>query len=127
MILPLKTFTVEQNLLSWSLDMSLPSSQVASLLNKANFPFQPTLVSQVLAFEWRAAQLELSRALWGSQAWRPFCPPFLVGKTPSSMTFPEFQRAELNSCSSREEQPKKPTEARLKGPEKLVKIRSPTT
>ena len=28
-----------------------------------------------------------------SQAWSPFCPPFLIGKTPASMTS-EFQRAE---------------------------------
>ena len=31
---------VEQNLRSWFLDMSLPSLQVASLLNKVAFPFQ---------------------------------------------------------------------------------------
>ena len=31
---------VEQNLWSWFLDMSLPSLQVASLLNKVAFPFQ---------------------------------------------------------------------------------------
>ena len=41
----------------------------------------------------------------GSQARRPFCLPFLVGKTPASMTFPEFQRADSNSCKSKEEQP----------------------
>ena len=35
-----------------------------------------------------------SRALWDSWAWRPFCSPFLVAKTPDSMTFSEFQRAE---------------------------------
>ena len=35
-----------------------------------------------------------SRALWGSWAWRLFCPPFHVGKTPASMTFSEFQRSE---------------------------------
>ena len=39
-----------------------------------------------------------SGALWGSQAGRPFCPPFLVGKTPASITLPEFQRADSNSC-----------------------------
>ena len=26
-----------------------------------------------------------SRALWGSQRWKPFCSPFLVGKTPASV------------------------------------------
>ena len=35
--------------------------------------------------------LKPSGALWGSQARRPFCSLFLVGKTPASMTFPEFQ------------------------------------
>ena len=36
-------------------------------------------------------------APWGFQAQRPFCPPFLVGKTPAVMTFHVFQRADL--CS----------------------------
>ena len=36
----------------------------------------------------------LSRALWDSWAWRTLCPPFLVDKTPASMTFSEFRRAE---------------------------------
>ena len=54
-----------------------------------------------MVFRWKP-----SRALWGSQAWRPFCPPFLVGKTSASMTFLEFQRAGLNSCQSREGQPR---------------------
>ena len=40
--------------------------------------------------------VKLSEALWGSRASRPFCPPFIVGKTPASMTFPEFQRADSN-------------------------------
>ena len=40
--------------------------------------------------------LKPSRTLWGSWAWKPFCLPFLVGKTPASMTFPEFQRADSN-------------------------------
>ena len=34
--------------------------------------------------------------LQGTEA--SFCPPFLIGQTPTSMTFPEFQRADLNSC-----------------------------
>ena len=38
-ILPLKTFMVEQNLWSWFLDMSSPSFQVAGLLNKATLSF----------------------------------------------------------------------------------------
>ena len=50
--------------------------------------------------------LKTSGALWGSQAQRPFSPPFLVGKTPAIMTFHEFQRVDLNSCKSREQQPR---------------------
>lgn len=42
--------------------------------------------------------VKLSGALWGSQAQRPFCPPFLGGKTPASMSLPEFQRADVNRC-----------------------------
>ena len=32
------------------------------------------------------------------QAQRPFCLPFLAGKTPASTIFPELQRADSNSC-----------------------------
>ena len=63
-----------------------------------------------------------SWALWGSWARRSFCPPFLRVKTPASMTFSEFQRAEqllIKGGTVR-----KPPEARLKGPERL-KVRSP--
>ena len=34
-----------------------------------------------------------SKVRWASWTWRPFCPPFLIGKTPAFMTS-EFQRAE---------------------------------
>ena len=47
-----------ENLQSWILDMSPPSPQVASLLNKATFLFLPTLVFGVLALEQRAAKPE---------------------------------------------------------------------
>ena len=57
---------VKQNLESWFLDMSLPSSQVAGLLNKAIFLFQPTFVSSELAFEWQAAKLELGNTCFSS-------------------------------------------------------------
>ena len=40
------------------MDTSLPSSQVASLLNKAIFPFQPTLISQIFTFEQQTAKHE---------------------------------------------------------------------
>ena len=43
------------------------------------------------------------RALCGSWAQKSFCPPFLIGKAPTSMVFPEFQKTGLNSCWSREE------------------------
>ena len=39
-----KTFMIKQNLWSWLLDRSLPSPQVAMLLNKATFPFLLALV-----------------------------------------------------------------------------------
>lgn len=44
--------------------------------------------------------LKPRRTLWGS-----LCPPFLTGKTPVTLTFPELQSAYSNSCWSREEQP----------------------
>ena len=37
---------------------------------------------------------KLSRTLWDSGAWKSFWPCFL---TPTSMTFPKFQRADVNS------------------------------
>ena len=40
------------------MDTSLPSSQVASLLNKAIFPFQPTLISRIFTFEQQTAKCE---------------------------------------------------------------------
>ena len=46
-----------------------------------------------------------SRALWGSQAQRPFWFPFRIVRTAASMTFCEFQRAEQlqikEGCSHR--------------------------
>ena len=36
----------------------------------------------------------LSRALWDSWAWRPFCLAILVGMTPAPMTVFKFQRVE---------------------------------
>ena len=52
------------------------------------------------------------------QARTPFCPLLLVGKTPASMTFPEFQRAGLLIKGGAV---RKLPEARLKGPENLAK------
>ena len=49
---------VEQNLQSCFLDTGLPSPQVANLLNKATFLFQPTLVSQILTIEQQTAKSE---------------------------------------------------------------------
>ena len=59
---PLKTFMVNLNLQSCFLDMSLPSPQVTGLLNKETFPFQPTLVSWVLAFKQQAAEPEFGNS-----------------------------------------------------------------
>ena len=42
---PFKNFIFEENLHSWISSTSLPSPQVAGLLNKAIFPFLPTLLS----------------------------------------------------------------------------------
>ena len=44
----------------WLLDKSLPSPPVASLLNKATFPFLLTLVCRVLVFKQWAAKPEFS-------------------------------------------------------------------
>ena len=51
-----KTFVVKQNPQSWFSGMRVPSLQVPGLLNKATFSLQPTLVSQIWAFEWQAAK-----------------------------------------------------------------------
>lgn len=48
-----------QNLQSWFWDTSLPSPQVADLLNKANFPFPLTLVSST-------GLLSSKQGNWGS-------------------------------------------------------------
>ena len=50
---------------------------------------------------------------------RAFCPPFLVGKTPSFMTS-NFQRAEHLLIKRRAA--RKPSKSRLKGPQ-MLKIR----
>ena len=69
-----------------------------------------------------------SRTLWGSWAWKPFYVPcfLFVGNRlhSASMTFPEFQRADSNSCYSgkggdaetREEQSRKNSAALGQGP-----------
>ena len=52
--------------------------------------------------KWREifADIMWSRGILGMEG-RPFCPPFLVGKTPASMTLSEFQRADSNSVNQR--------------------------
>ena len=55
-----------------------------------------------------------SRILWGSWAWRPYCPPFLLQPP---RPFPKGQLLIKGGTA------KKPPEARLKRPEKLIKIR----
>ena len=67
---------------------------------------------------------EAERSLVGSQAPRPFWPPFLVGKTPAFRTFPEFQRAD-STVANQGGPAKKQPEAWLKGTERFIKIRRP--
>ena len=49
-----------------------------------------------------------------------FCHLFLVRETLASVAFPEFQRADSNSRLIKGGATKKPSEARLKEPEKLI-------
>ena len=44
-LVPLKTVTAEQNLWSWSQDMSLPSPQTARFSDESDFPFYYTCLS----------------------------------------------------------------------------------
>ena len=55
---------VQQDLQIWLLAVSLPSLQVAGLLNKDNFHFPRTLVSQVWAFEQPSAKPEIGNRFW---------------------------------------------------------------
>ena len=71
--------------------------------------------------------LKPSRTLWGSWAWKPFCLPFLVGKTPASMTYSRVPKGRLKQLLIKGETAKKPSEARLKELEKLIKIRRPNS
>jgi len=67
--------------------------------------------------------LKLRRALWGFQAWSTeacFVTCSLLGETLASVAFPEFQRADSNSRLIKGGATKKPSEARLKEPEKLI-------
>ena len=52
----LKTIMAEQNLQSWSLDTSPPSSEIASFSDKNTFPFYWHLPLELLAYEQRAAE-----------------------------------------------------------------------
>ena len=63
---------------------------------------------------------DAEQGLVGSWAWWACCPPFLEGKTPASMTFSEFQRAEQLLIKG--ERIMKPPEARLKGPVVVVQL-----
>ena len=87
---------------------------IYSLFNVYEF-FPPKILIYLLKWKWYPSfvnkqlwSVKLSGALWGSLAWRPFCPPFLVGKTPASMTFPEFHRADLELLLIKGEAVKKP-------------------
>lgn len=52
---PFKTLLLGSEFQRWFLDVSPPYFQAAGFLNKATFPFHPTLVSQVLTFKQWAA------------------------------------------------------------------------
>ena len=60
--------------------------------------------------------LTLSRAPWGSWAWRPFCSPLLVGKTLVSQDLLWVPKSRRNSKGNHLRQ-------RLKGTERLIQIR----
>ena len=54
---------------------------------------------------------------------RPFCPPFLVSKTPASMTL--SSKEQIRTALIKGGAAGRPPEARLKGPERLIRIRKP--
>ena len=62
------------------------------------------------------------RILRGSWAQKSFYAPFVVGKTPVFAV----PKGRFGQLLIRGEAAKKPCEATLKGPEKLLKIRRPT-
>ena len=66
---------------SWDLSLSLSLTHTHSFCF-SKFKLQPPIL------------LMPSRALWDCWAQKPFCPPFLIGKTPASVTFSQFQTAE---------------------------------
>ena len=53
----------KQNLQSWFWDMSLPSPQVAGLLNKATFPFPTNTCLSSIGFQALAAKPEFSNRI----------------------------------------------------------------
>ena len=69
-----------------------------------------------------AESLKLSRTLWSSQGLGPFCPPFLIGKTP-----PLTSKGWIGTVVNQGGAAMKSPEAQLKGPEKLIRIRRGTT
>ena len=64
---------------------------------------KPNITSPIKPHQF-ALHLMPNRGLWDSWAWRPFCPPIHVAKTPGSMTFSEFQRAEQFANQGRSSQ-----------------------
>ena len=59
------------------------------------------------------AVIEATQGPVCSWAWKPFCFPFLIGKTPASMAFSESQRAEQLLIKGKGAM--KPPEVRFKG------------
>ena len=59
--------------------------------------------------------LNLSSALWGLQARRPFFPPYLVGKTPAIMTFPS-SKGQIWTVAKQGRGSRETTWGKIKGP-----------
>ena len=87
---------------------------IYSLFNVHDFS-PPKLLIYLLKWKWYPSfvnkqqwSVKLSGALLGLSGMEGFCPPFLVGKTPASTTFPELHRADLEPLLSKGEAVKKP-------------------
>ena len=75
------------SLLSLSLSLSLSLTHTHTHTHTQSFCFSKFKLQPPIL-------LMPSRALWDCWAQRPFCPPFLTGKMPASMTFSQFQMVE---------------------------------
>ena len=71
--------------------------------------------------------LKPRRTLWGSWAQMPFLSPVSCRQDSSLHDLPWVPKGRFELLLIKGGAVKKPPEARLKGPEKLIKIRRPTT